>query len=192
MRETGPRVISVVGRQNSGKTRLVRRMIAHWHREGLRVAAIKHDAHADGGDDWEKPGSDTALFAQAGAVATVVAGGGQSLWRWCEDPAADDAMALVARMSRWSRERGGIDLIVVEGFKHSPLPKVAVLRTPDDLAWLRDARLPALAAVVGPRRAAWLAGAKWPVYDEDDIPGLCREVWMQFALPAGDPGGVGG
>ncbi|MCL6517914.1 molybdopterin-guanine dinucleotide biosynthesis protein B [Alicyclobacillus sp.] len=178
-----PRALGVVGLQNSGKTRLMRRMIEHFAVDGLLVAAIKHDAHAADGDDWEKPGSDTALFASAGAVATVVAGGGQSLWRWRDDASAEDARALVERMARWGAMRGGMDLILVEGFKHSPLPKVAVVRTRDHLAWLESAGLSQIRAVVGPADAPWLAGARWPVYDEDDVPGLCRDVWTRWSVP---------
>ncbi|MCL6636570.1 MAG: molybdopterin-guanine dinucleotide biosynthesis protein MobB [Alicyclobacillus sp.] len=170
------RALAVVGRQGSGKTQVAAALVRAARRLGWRVAALKHDGHAADGDDWEKPASDTRRLAAAGACWTVVAGGGQSLWRLTDDAAADDAVALCQRLASWAGSLGVMpDLVVVEGFQRSPLPKVAVLRTPTDLAWLQTAGLARVVAGVGPAGASWLARVQWPVYDEDDVLRLCRD-----------------
>ncbi|MCL6592471.1 MAG: molybdopterin-guanine dinucleotide biosynthesis protein MobB [Alicyclobacillus sp.] len=168
--------LAVVGRQGSGKTQVAAALVRAARTLGWRVAALKHDGHAAEGDDWEKPGSDTRRLAAAGASWTVVAGGGQSLWRLTDDAAADDAVALCQRLAAWAGELGGeLDLVVVEGYQRSLLPKVAVLRSPEDCAWLQAAGLARVVAGVGPARADWLAGVQWPVYDEEDILRLCQD-----------------
>jgi molybdopterin-guanine dinucleotide biosynthesis adapter protein len=175
-----PCVISVVGPQNAGKTRLVSQMVAMWTGWGLRVAAVKHDGHADAqaDDDWEKSGSDTLHYAKAGAAITLVAGGGSSLLRVVRDRHADDVDALCQRLQEVAtREGEPVDVVVVEGFKRSELPKVVPLRRSTDVDWLRSEHLSNLFAVVCPEAALSLADGEWPVYHESDVARLCRDIW---------------
>lgn len=178
-----PAVVSVIGRQNAGKTHLAARMIGCWTDAGLQVGAVKHDGHlvADAADDWEKPASDSVRLATAGAAIVALAGGGRSLMRLAHDPLAEDASALVDRLSLAAAAAGQpLDIVVVEGFSRTRLPAVAVARTPEDMAWIQTWTqvngVDRLRAVVCTPTMTTLADACWRVYDEDDIGRLCREI----------------
>lgn len=132
-----PLVVGVVGYHKVGKTTIVARMVSIWRQMGLRVGVLKHDGHADAEnvDDWEKPGSDTERVREAGASLTMVVGGGQTLLRTTPDLEASDVHALLRRMEAHALRMGrAVDVIVVEGYKASDLPKVAII-TPDAPDW---------------------------------------------------------
>ena len=111
----GPIRFCVSGWKNSGKTRLMERLIRRFCADGYRVRAIKHDGHDFVLDD---SGTDSARFAQAGAAESVIFS--QTHYGICGIGSLPD---------RWLWETGGdVDVIIIEGLKHSPLPKVEVLR----------------------------------------------------------------
>lgn len=181
----GPVVVSVVGPQDAGKTTLGTRMVQAWTRQGLRVAALKHDGHAAimGPDDWEKPGGDTHHYVQAGAAYTLLAGGGQSLLRTAQESAVNDVHALCQRLTAVAECDGNpLDVIVVEGYKRSDLGKIAVVRRPEDWVWLQSEHLSNLRAVVCSDACYSLADGVCPVYHEGDADRLCMEIWNQRSL----------
>ncbi|MDQ0190050.1 molybdopterin-guanine dinucleotide biosynthesis protein MobB [Alicyclobacillus cycloheptanicus] len=152
----------IVGRQDAGKTTLLQGLVAHWAARGLRVAVLKHDGHVDAAvqaghalgvpaapvDDWEKPGSDTVRYAQSGAAATLVAGGGQSLLRMVRHPGTQNLDDLARGMLAWMTQVGDApDVLAAEGWKKSDWPKVAVVRRPADVDWLQSEHLANLRAV---------------------------------------------
>lgn len=104
------KVISVVGTKKTGKTTLVCALVASLARHG-RVGTIKNMAgHAvDRGD--------TSRHLQAGA--DVVFGLGQARLKVSRE--TGDLASALAEL-----ERDGIDYAVVEGFKHSSLPKIVM------------------------------------------------------------------
>lgn len=116
-----PPVVSVVGRKNSGKTTLVVALAAELKRRGLRVATVKHGHHAF---EFDQPGRDSwRHFHEGGAEATIMLGG--------------DRLALVMRLGAEPEPTevvarflggAGYDLVLVEGLKHGPFPKVEVFR----------------------------------------------------------------
>jgi molybdopterin-guanine dinucleotide biosynthesis protein MobB len=65
-------IVSIVGRTNSGKTTLIEKLVPALSRRGHRVATIKHHHHGD--FEADHPGKDSWRHAQAGAVATALAG----------------------------------------------------------------------------------------------------------------------
>lgn len=108
-------VISFVAASGTGKTTLLERLIPLLKARGLRVAVLKHDAH-----DFEidYPGKDSWRFTQAGADVTVVASGRHAAILENRPVPAEE---LAARI-------GHVDLILTEGWKHGPWPKVGVCR----------------------------------------------------------------
>lgn len=110
--------IAFVGRHNSGKTTLLLAVLPLLVARGLRVGYLKH-AHA--GFEIDRPEKDSYRARRTGVVQTIVAGGGQTA-------VIDDAeeLGLEAAIARYARE--DLDLIVVEGFKAEPLPKIEVGR----------------------------------------------------------------
>ena len=111
-----PCVVAVSGVKNSGKTRLITRLVPELTARGLRVAVIKHDGHRFEAD---RPGTDSHAYLAAGAVGTAVFDGEkfQLIRR-----AQVDENALLAQFP-------DADLILLEGFKHSRWPKLELLRS---------------------------------------------------------------
>jgi molybdopterin-guanine dinucleotide biosynthesis protein B len=174
-----PLIVSVVGWQDTGKTQLVSLMVAAFTELGYTVAAIKHDGHADKRqtDDWEKPNSDTQRFTAAGAKYTVIAGGGSSLVRFNRDVEQHSIESLCERLvaiARFQREK--LDVIVVEGYKDSDLPKLVVVRTRRDEEWLDTSPVTNIAGVVCFNDCVSLAHLDYPVYHENDIIKLCMDL----------------
>ncbi len=112
------RIVSVVGFSETGKTRLIVRLIEELKGRGLCVAAVKRCSH---GFSLDTEGKDTADFSRAGAdgVAMVSPEGWAALGR----AASVAAQALGARLFPRA------DVILVEGGKDAPgTPKIEVLR----------------------------------------------------------------
>ena len=110
--------IAFVGRHNSGKTTLLLAVLPLLVAKGLRVGYLKH-AHA--GFEIDQPEKDSYRARRTGVVQTIITGGGQTAV--IDD--SEDAN-LDAAIARYARD--DLDLLVVEGFKAEPLPKIEVAR----------------------------------------------------------------
>jgi molybdopterin-guanine dinucleotide biosynthesis protein MobB len=110
--------IAFVGRHNSGKTTLLLAVLPLLVARGLRVGYLKH-AHA--GFEIDQPAKDSYRARRTGVLQTIVTGGGQTA-------VIDDAedLTMEAAIARYARD--DLDLLVVEGFKAEPLPKIEVAR----------------------------------------------------------------
>lgn len=112
------KIVAVVGSSETGKTRLVVRLIGELTKRGLRVSALKRCSH---GFTLDTEGKDTADFSRAGAdgVAMVSPEGWAALGR----KASVEAPALAARLFPEA------DVVLIEGGKGAlGAPKVEVLR----------------------------------------------------------------
>ena len=108
-------IYSVVAFSGTGKTTLLEKLIIELKKSGLRVAAVKHDAHEF---DIDYEGKDSWRFSQAGADVTVVV-------------SKTKAAIMENRPIRIETLFGKIkdvDIILTEGFKHGAWPKIAVRR----------------------------------------------------------------
>jgi molybdopterin-guanine dinucleotide biosynthesis protein MobB len=105
----------------TGKTTLLRKLIPQLQREGLRVGVVKHAHHSF---DIDHPGKDSYELRKAGAEQMLVAS--QRRWALMRDlpqpcePRLDD---LLQQM-----DRAQLDLILVEGFRAVPFPKIELHR----------------------------------------------------------------
>ncbi len=113
--ENRPCIVAVSGVKNSGKTSLIVKLLPELARRGLHVATVKHDGHRFEAD---RPGTDSFRHLAAGAVGTAVFDGEKfQLVR----RAAVDERFLLAQFPE-------ADLILLEGFKDSPWPKIEIVR----------------------------------------------------------------
>lgn len=141
---TRPVVVGIAGFSGSGKSCLAEALVAEAASRGLRVAYLKHDGHADGApDDWEKPGSDTARAARAGANVTMVASRRGYLLRSRQEGDWDEWLATLLAIA-------DVDVVIAEGGKRAPHAKVAVVRDEDEWWRLLEAGARGIAAIVSP------------------------------------------
>jgi molybdopterin-guanine dinucleotide biosynthesis protein B len=112
------KVLAIVGWSGSGKTTLLTGIIPHLRRAGLRISTIKHTHHDF---DMDRPGKDSFRHRQAGAHEVLVASGN----RWAllheldgPEPALPDLLLKL----------DPVDLVLIEGYKSSPCPKLEVHR----------------------------------------------------------------
>ena len=125
------RIIGLAGWSGAGKTTLLTRLIPFLTGQGLRVATIKHAHHAF---DVDVPGKDSYAHRQAGAAQVLVSSANR--WalmtelRGAPEPQLPD---LLARLDK-------ADLVIVEGFKRDPHPKIEVFRAANGKPWLHPRR----------------------------------------------------
>ncbi len=113
-------VVGFAGYSGSGKTTLVEKLIPALKMRGLRVSVVKHAHHRF---DIDHPGKDTFRHREAGAFEVVVASSNRlALMREFEQPAELTVHQLIAELYE------GVDWVLVEGFKHSDLPKIEIWR----------------------------------------------------------------
>jgi molybdopterin-guanine dinucleotide biosynthesis protein MobB len=158
-------IVSIVGKSNSGKTTLIEKLIAELTSRGWRVATIKHNRH---GFEIDHEGKDSWRHKQAGAVVTVIASPGRVAM--IEDTQKDYEIDEIR--DRYIRQA---DIILVEGYKVNPHPKIEVVRTE-----LRQERLCGpgdhLIALAGDRPVA----GDVPWFDRDDVRGLADLIMERF------------
>lgn len=106
-------VLAICGWSGAGKTTLLEAAIPRLAARGLRVAVVKHDAH---GVQVDRVGKDSDRLLRAGATV-VLRAPEESFAHFPADADVDLECALRALATAH-------DLVLVEGHKDTPLPKV--------------------------------------------------------------------
>jgi len=156
------------GYSGSGKTTLIEQLIPRFVAQGLRVSLIKHAHHAF---DVDQPGKDSYRHRHAGASEVLVT----SSRRWVlmhelrgeAEPTFDAQLGHLAPC----------DLLLVEGFKHAPIPKLEVWRsaTGEGLLHPNDPHIVAVASdATLETRLPWL--------DLNDVDGIAGFIRNHLAL----------
>lgn len=111
-------VISIVGSSGMGKTTLIERMIPELKMRGYRVATVKHDVHGfeidhEGKDSWrhKRAGADQVIISSPTKVAIV------------QDSMKDLSIEEITHLFV-----SDVDLVISEGYKKGPYPKIEVYR----------------------------------------------------------------
>ena len=110
-------LLCIVGFSGSGKTTVTVGLVSALKRRGLRVGTIKHDVH---GFELDRPGKDSWRHKQAGAERTIVT--------------SPKKIGIVMDVEHDHHPRemlhlmSGMDIVLVEGFKRTDLPKIEVYR----------------------------------------------------------------
>ena len=115
------RILSIIGRKGAGKTTLTVALASELARRGRRVMTIKHSHHtADvdraGTDSWRhfhEGRAERVLLATPGMRVLFERGDGRATTRlpWRAATCTD------------------ADVVLAEGFKHAPIPKIEVFRS---------------------------------------------------------------
>jgi molybdopterin-guanine dinucleotide biosynthesis protein B len=163
------RIIGLAGWSGSGKTTLLTKIIPRLTARGLSVSTVKHAHHAF---DLDQPGKDSHSHRLAGASEVLV--GSATRWALVHElrGAAEPSLAdLLVKLSP-------VDLVIVEGYKSEPHPKLEVHRAaigkpllhPDD---------PGIVAIAADQP---LPKASVPVADLNDVDGIV-EILLRHAAP---------
>ncbi|MDR6348408.1 molybdopterin-guanine dinucleotide biosynthesis protein MobB [Pantoea sp. SORGH_AS_0659] len=114
------RLLAISAWSGTGKTTLLEQVIPLLKTQGIRSGLIKHTHHQM---DIDTPGKDSYLLRKAGADQVIVA----SNQRWAlmvESP--NKPLSLMQLASQM--DSSTLDLVLVEGFKDEPVPKIALWR----------------------------------------------------------------
>ena len=162
------RVWGVTGWKNTGKTTLTERLVAELTGQGLRISTVKHAHHAT---EVDHPGRDSYRHREAGAAQVLVA----SPLRWAlmtelrsaEEPPLD---TLLARLDP-------CDLILIEGYKAAPHPKIETHRAAAgrDLLAPGNPTIRAVASDAAPETGL-------PRFHLDDVAGIAAFIRREVGL----------
>jgi len=162
-------VISFVGRHNAGKTTILRRLVALLRQQGLKIAFIKHSHH-----ELEiGSAKDAELILQAGADF-VVASSPHLQVHYHQYTREPELAAILAGVP------DNMDLVIVEGFKTEPLPKIEVVRQAIDPVPML---LPHTIALI----SDFPLHSDLPLIPPDDIEGLAHFVCHWSGLKTAPP-----
>ncbi|HMO08887.1 MAG TPA: molybdopterin-guanine dinucleotide biosynthesis protein B [Paracoccaceae bacterium] len=162
------KVYGVTGWKNSGKTTLTERLVAEISGRGLRVSTVKH-AHHD--SEVDHPGRDTFRHRQAGAGQVILSS--PNRWalmtelRGAMEPPLEQLLAMLDRC----------DLVLIEGYKRAPHPKVEAHRiaTGRPLLTPGNPTVRAVATDGAPQVAV-------PRFHLDDVAGIADFILMETGL----------
>ncbi len=119
--ETKVPVIGIAGWKKSGKTTLTVRLVEELTRRGHRVATVKH-AHHD--FQIDEGTTDSARHRQAGASEVAIVSGAR--WAIVHELVDREPEPDLADVLSWLAPA---DIVVVEGYKSAPIPKIEARRT---------------------------------------------------------------
>jgi molybdopterin-guanine dinucleotide biosynthesis protein B len=157
-------IVAVSGPSGAGKTRLLSRLIPALAARGVTVALIKHTGHPHG---FDQPGKDTEVLRRAGAVAVAIQG--------------PDSMALFGPAVGGARALARLlppaDLILAEGWRSEPLPRIEVHRrkVSRDFLSASDRKVVALVTDEPPPRAL-------PAFGADEVAEVAGFLVERFGL----------
>jgi molybdopterin-guanine dinucleotide biosynthesis protein B len=156
------KIFGFAGWSGSGKTTLIEKLIPRLVARGLRVSLIKHAHHTF---DVDQPGKDSYRHRHAGAGEILVT----SSRRWvlmhelrgAHEPSFDEQL----------KHLSPCDLLLVEGFKFAPIPKLEVWReeTGEALLHPNDSHIVALATDAK-------VETRLPVLDLNDDEAICAFI----------------
>jgi molybdopterin-guanine dinucleotide biosynthesis adapter protein len=156
------RVFGFAGWSGSGKTTLIERLIPELVSKRLTVSLIKH-AHHD--FDIDRPGKDSHRHREAGCQEVLIT----SALRWAlmHELRGAAELSIDAALTRLSP----CDLVLIEGFKSAPIPKIEVYRPSvgKPLLHPRDRNVLAVASD-GP------LDVRLPVFDLGDVAAIATFV----------------
>jgi molybdopterin-guanine dinucleotide biosynthesis protein B len=157
-------VFGIAGWKKSGKTTLTVRLVEEFTRRGLEVVTVKHAHHEFQVDDGD---TDSSRHRRAGAREVAVIGGK----RWAiVHELSDEPEPDFAEVISWLSPA---DLILVEGYKTAPIPKIEARRSGQlDKRPLSDDD-PSVIAIAADHP---VPGSRLPVFALDDVAAIADHI----------------
>ncbi len=164
-------IFGITGWKNSGKTSLVSALVAEYVRRGLTVSTVKH-AHKS--FDIDHRGTDSHIHRTAGAREVAIV----SPKRWAlmheirDNPSEPTLSTILGKLVP-------CDLVLVEGYKTSDIPKIECIRyeaATDEPIWKSNKSIVAVAC------DAEDAACPLPQFALDDIPKIADYVMQKTGL----------
>lgn len=162
------KVVGLCGWSGSGKTTLLEQLITRLRLAGQRVSVIKHAHHEF---DIDHPGKDSWRHRHAGCAEVLIS----SSRRWAlmhelrgaAEPSLKDQL----------KQLSPCDLVIVEGYKSAPIPKVEVHRklSGAPLLYLDDSHIVAVATDES-------LATELPQFGLDDAEGVARFIIRHLGL----------
>ena len=112
------KIVSIVGKKNTGKTSLTVKVIEELTRRGYNVASVKHSHHSI---EMDKENTDTWKHKQAGANL-VVGVGSTTFFNARQEMDLNRILFLIKHFSEY-------DFVIIEGYKSYNYPKI--ITSPD-------------------------------------------------------------
>jgi len=165
------KMFGLAGYSGAGKTTLIENLIPRFVARGLRVSMIKHTHH---NFDLDKSGKDSFRHREAGATEVMLVC--DQRWvlmhelRGAPEPNFEQQ---IANMS-------DCDLLLVEGYKATPIPKLEVHRRENGkpFIWPENESVAALATPAGDRPA----DCPLPWLDLDDYDAIAAFILERSGL----------
>ncbi len=167
-----PPLLGLAGFSGSGKTTLLVELARNLSHQGLSIAALKHTHHSIRID---RPGKDSHRFRSAGAEQVVVSSSRRRVWLGSGVPASDDLESMLKKLPT-----AGVDLVLIEGFKHAAFPRIEIHRPVLGHPLLAPTH-PEIIAVASDE--SLLARCTQPILPLNDTDHIARFIihWMQAA-----------
>src|SRR4051794_15448125 len=162
------KVFGFAAYSGTGKTTLIEKLIPLLVARGLTVSVIKHAHH---GFDVDQPGKDSHRHRQAGAREVLVSS--DVRWALMHELRTEPEPELPALLERLSP----CDLVLVEGFKTQPIPKMEIHRQAagSPLLFPADPYIVALASDTA-------LSTDLPVFDLEDHSGIAGFLLQYLGL----------
>jgi molybdopterin-guanine dinucleotide biosynthesis protein B len=147
-------------RSNTGKTTLLLNILQEMRRRGVETAVLKHGRH------WEIDASkDSSRYASAATAGSLFV----SPHGWTLEAHTEQEISL-EKAAELLRAVTGCELVLAEGYKNAPIPKIAVCRS--GVCLELPCKEEELAAVVSDVPLPVVL----PQFRFDDISGICDFV----------------
>ena len=162
------KVFGLTGPSGSGKTTVIENVIPLFSAMGLSVSVIKHTHHDF---DVDRPGKDSWRQRQAGAKEVLLTS--DMRWVLMHELRGTPEPELPEQLARLST----CDLVLVEGFKRQPMPKLEVYRLGNNTApgYPTDHRIVALATDGKPETTL-------PTFTLEDYSGIANFIIRHVGL----------
>ena len=162
------KIFGIAGYSGSGKTTLIEKLIPRFTARGVRISLIKHAHHTF---DVDQEGKDSWRHRHAGCQEVLVT----SSRRWAlmhelRGAAEPTLPELIKHIS-------ACDLLLIEGFKREPIPKLEVHRAVvgEPLLFPHDQHIAAVASDAH-------VDTKLPQYSLDDLDGIAAFIEQHAGL----------